>query len=93
MKFEWDENKAQSNLQKHKVSFEIATLVFKDAFSITRQGQRTAYGEERFTILGMAKADLIVVVYTERDDRIRIISARPVNRKEKHDYYQSQASE
>jgi uncharacterized DUF497 family protein len=91
--FEWDDAKATANLAKHRVSFEAARLVFQDAFSVEEPEVGIAYGEERFIIMGMANGELLTVVYTERGDRIRIISARKATRRERHDYYQNQATE
>jgi uncharacterized DUF497 family protein len=58
------------------VSFEVAKTVFQDAFAIDRLDDRENYGEERFVIIGMAKGHILLfVAYTERGERIRIISA------------------
>lgn len=71
--FEWNHEKAESNRQKHGVSFEEATKVF--AREILTQLQ-THGGEERYAAIGFAGAKALVVVFTERQGRIRIISAR-----------------
>jgi uncharacterized protein len=68
--FEWDDNKATRNYRKHGVSFEEATDVFDDPFSIGELDDWEAYGEERFILVGMAGARLLSVVYTERGERI-----------------------
>ena len=91
--FEWDDAKAEANLRKHGVSFEAARLVFGDAFSLEEQDSRTGYGEERFVVTGMANGRLLVVVYTERGDQIRIISARKASKREEHGYYKNQTIE
>ena len=91
--FEWDDAKADSNLQKHGVSFEAARLVFEDVFSVEEPDTSLDYGEERLFLIGMAKGELLTVVYTERDGRIRIISARKAIKREQHGYYQNQTSE
>lgn len=91
--FEWDDAKADSNLQKHGVSFEAARLVFEDVFSVEEPDTSLDYGEERLLLIGMAKGELLTVVYTERDGRIRIISARKAIKREQHGYYQNQTSE
>jgi uncharacterized DUF497 family protein len=76
LEFEWRSTKAEANLQAHDVSFEAAKAVFKDPFAIERLDDREDYGEERFVIIGMAESHrLLFVAYTEREDRIRIISA------------------
>jgi len=74
--FEWDNLKAEANVHRHGVSFQLATTVFNDVFAIERVDDRADYGEERFVIIGMAEGNIVLfVAYTERD-RIRIISAR-----------------
>ena len=85
--FEWDANKAQANLAKHKVSFETATTVFGDLHSMTIPDPAHSQGENRFIILGRSHdGKLLVVVHTERGDNIRIISARPASRRERRQY-------
>ena len=87
--FEWDPNKAKSNLDKHKVSFDEASTVFKDPLSITGDDPLHSADEECFILIGMShKNRILVVVHTERVDNIRIISARKATRKEKN-YYES----
>ena len=83
MKFEWDPHKAALNLRKHGVSFEEASAVFGDPLAGTIPDPMHSTREMRFVTIGMAPAQrLIVVVHTDRDDRIRIISARPATRAE-----------
>ena len=85
--FEWDEKKAEQNIRKHSVSFEEAATVFSDPFSITIYDPLHSKDENRFVILGMSKNNrLLVVVHTERGDKIRIISARKVTKKEGRQY-------
>ena len=85
--FEWDDAKAASNYAKHGVSFARARLVFSDPFGIGEYDDRSGYGEERFTRIGMVEGTLLFVSYTERDDRIRIISARRATKHEQDHYY------
>jgi uncharacterized protein len=73
--FEWDDAKAAANYAKHGVTFDAARDVFKDAFAIEQVDDRHDYGEERWTILGVAQGRLLLVAYAMRGDRIRIISA------------------
>jgi len=76
LEFEWNEAKAEANSRAHGVSFDLAKTVFKDAFAIERLDDRENYGEERFVIIGMAEGHvLLFIAYTEREARIRIISA------------------
>jgi len=85
--FEWDALKAQSNLAKHKVSFEAASTVFGDPRSLTIPDPAHSQGEKRFIILGCSHDErMLVVVHTERGDNIRIISARPASRRERKQY-------
>jgi len=84
VQFEWDRKKAASNDRKHKVSFDEAVTVFYDPLSATFEDPEHSYGEERYITIGYSSTRrLLVVSYTERDDRIRIISARLANTKEK----------
>lgn len=85
--FEWDEAKAAENYAKHGVSFETAIEVFRDPFGIERLDDREDDGEERFILIGTAEEAVITVVYTERDGRFRIISARRATRHEQDDYF------
>jgi len=89
--FEWDDAKAAANFANHGVSFERARLVFADPFAFGRIDDRVDYGEDRFTLVGMVEGTLIFVVYTERGDRVRIITARRATRHEQNDYFQQNA--
>jgi uncharacterized protein len=84
-RFEWDDRKAASNLRKHDVSFELARLVFDDPAA--RDELDEDEREERLVRVGMANGIVLVVVYTERGERIRIISARHAMKGEQHDYF------
>lgn len=86
MLFEWDDKKAAINLQKHGVSFETAILVFQDEDRIELYDSAHSADEDRYNTIGLVK-DVLFVVYTERKNRVRIISARPANRKERSMYY------
>lgn len=85
--FEWDEVKAAENYAKHGVTFELATKIFKDPFAIERLDDRENYGEDRFILIGTAEGTVLTVVYTVRNDRFRIISARQATRREQDDYF------
>lgn len=92
MDFEWDDAKAKANWNTHGVSFELARTVFRDPFAIERLDDRENYSEERFIIIGMAEGQLILfVAYTERQERIRIISARRATQREQDDYFKENA--
>jgi uncharacterized protein len=70
---------AAANLRVHRVSFEQAAFAFNDQFAVEWIDEREAYGEERSVLLGMTSGQVLTVVYTERGDRIRIISALESN--------------
>jgi len=92
LEFEWHDAKAETNLQLHGVNFELAKTVFKDPFAVERLDDREDYGEERYVIIGMAEGHvLLFVAYTERAERIRIISARRVTQHEQDDYFRQNA--
>ena len=77
MIFEWDEQKAASNLKKHGVSFQEAKTAFGDTLSITVADPEHSDTEYRFIDIGLTeRGRLLVVSYTERGARIRIISSR-----------------
>lgn len=85
MDFEWDERKAAANLRKHKVDFADAATVFHDELCITVLDDHPR--ENRFLALGSdALGRVLVVVYTWRDGRARLISARKATRNERRQY-------
>jgi uncharacterized DUF497 family protein len=90
MKFEWDADKAQSNLRKHQVSFEEAARVFLDPSRIETFDGRADYGEDRWKTVGLVEPALLAVVYTIRSDEdseiIRLISARKADGFEQTQY-------
>jgi uncharacterized DUF497 family protein len=86
--FEWDDAKARSNERKHGVTFERATQAFADPFAVVTFDDRDDYDEERFTLLGISGEVLLFVAYTERGERVRIISARRATKHEQEIYEQ-----
>lgn len=87
MTFQWDKNKAQANLVKHGVSFEEGTTVFGDQMSITIPDPDHSTTEDRFVILGHShRQRLLVVIFAERGDSIRVISARCATKNERKCY-------
>ncbi len=87
LEFEWDSDKADRNLREHGVSFDEATTVFRDTLSITIADPDHSASEHRFIDVGMShRGELLVVSYTEREDKIRIISARRATRAERKNY-------
>jgi uncharacterized DUF497 family protein len=88
MKFEWDREKAKRNLKKHKVSFEEAVTVFYDPLSATFDDPDHSINEQRLITIGYSSRNhLLVISHTERDDVLRIISARlaTVHERKKHE--------
>jgi uncharacterized DUF497 family protein len=87
VEFEWDADKAALNLSKHDVSFGEARTVFGDALEVTIPDPAHSYEESRFVSIGLSHAGrLLVVIYTERGKRIRIVSAREAVPKERRQY-------
>ncbi|MGK3114031.1 BrnT family toxin [Candidatus Pantoea formicae] len=94
LEFEWDTIKAETNLRKHGVSFEIAARVFDDPYHIAYQ-DRIENGEYRWQTLGSVSGHLIVLVahtvrFEQGNEIVRIISARSATRNERRRYEQSQ---
>jgi uncharacterized protein len=85
--FEWDDDKAALNLVRHNVSFDDARRVFNDPFGDSREDRREDYGEQRFVVIGMAGDRVLVVAYASRGQRIRIISARTAEPRERRRYH------
>jgi uncharacterized protein len=85
--FEWDDQKAASNLHKHGVPFDEAVSVFGDPLALTFSDTEHSEHEERSRTYGISnKERLLVVIHTERRNRVRIISARKATRYEKSIY-------
>ncbi len=85
--FEWDPEKADRNYRKHAVLFVEASSVFDDPLLLVAEDREHSIGELRLRAIGCSVASrLLVVVYTERADVIRIISAREATRREKRAY-------
>jgi uncharacterized DUF497 family protein len=87
LEFDWDPAKAELNLKEHGVSFDEATTIFRDTLSITIADPDHSDSEDRFIDIVMShRGQLLVVSYTERKDKIRIISARRATRTERKSY-------
>lgn len=87
MEFEWDSEKAKSNLEKHDVGFDEASTVFDDMFNIDFYDSGHSIEEHRYLIVGESNLErLLIVSYTERNDKIRLISARELTAKERRSY-------
>ena len=89
LQFEWDSRKALSNKKKHRITFEEASTVFGDPLSTTISDPAHSRTEDRFITIGTSvNNELIVVVHTDYDDVIRIVSARKATRNERRQYEQ-----
>ena len=89
IKFEWDDNKNQANIEKHGISFEEAASVFQDEGALIIADEEHSESEERFILIGFSfRANLLVVChcYREKNSAIRIISARKADKKERQKY-------
>lgn len=89
VEFEWDDRKAAANFKKHGLLFPYATRAFLDEGRIEWLDVRQEYGEDRFVTIGMIDAREIVVVYTWRDEKIRLISARKADQDEIEAYWKN----
>ena len=87
LSFEWDNDKATRNANKHQVSFEEAKTVFDDPMGITFIDEEHSVDEERYITIGLSnRGRLLMVAHTDRSDRIRVISARKAKKKEERFY-------
>ena len=88
MTFEWDDNKEQSNIKKHGIDFETASHVF-DGYYIDIYDEKHSDFEDRYIAIGIINqiTCIVTVVYTERVNKIRIISARKATKEERKMYY------
>ena len=90
LQFEWDDAKARQNQAKHKISFEEAETIFSDPFLITYPDDTHSEDEDRFLSIGQSiRGRVLLVVHTDRDGRIRIISSRKATAEEKEVYDQA----
>ena len=83
---EWDDNKAEINRKKHGITFEKAAEVFLDEFLIDDYDEEHSDDEDRIKVIGRV-GKIIVVIYTERGEKYRLISARNATKKERDKYY------
>jgi uncharacterized DUF497 family protein len=87
IEFAWDPNKAESNLQRHGISFHEAVTVFGDPLSTTVPDPDHSLEEDRYIIVGTShRGRILMVAHTEQGDHIRIISARELTRRERRQY-------
>ncbi len=89
LSFEWNDQKAQLNQRKHGVTFEEALTVFNDPLAPTLEDTLHSTKEDRFLTIGYSNLTrLLVVISTERENKTRIISARPATKRERTIYEQ-----
>ena len=89
--FEWDPKKARLNIKTHGVSFDEASTAFRDALSKTIEDPLHSEYEERFVLIGQSiQGRILVIVHTDRGERIRIISARLATKKERLRYEENE---
>lgn len=97
MEFSWDERKNRINQRRHRLSFEIAQLVFDDPFALTNEDQIDDQGEMRYQTIGLLSGVLLVVVHVQRlvegSETTRIISARKAVLYEQEHYWSHRSSE
>ena len=87
IEFEWDLNKAKTNLQKHHVAFGEAATIFSNRLSITIYDPDYSDQEDRYITIGVSTSGrFLMVAHMDRDDRTRIISSRELTRKERKEY-------
>lgn len=91
MSYEWDERKRQANVKKHGIDFTDVLELF-DGDVVLLPDERFDYGEPRFIAIGILKSLVVVVAYTERNETIRIISARKATKNEQTYYFQQIAN-
>lgn len=87
--FEWRKEKAARNWRNHGVTFDQAARAITDPFAVEAIDDREDYDEERLNLLGMCNGVLLHVTYTERGNRIRIISARRAEKHEQDNYFRA----
>ncbi|MBR5914199.1 MAG: BrnT family toxin [Selenomonadaceae bacterium] len=86
LKFVWDSDKSEINLKKHRIAFEDAARVFLDEYRLDDYDENHSNFEERFKTIGFVR-NVLAVIYTEREDINRIISARRATKREEEEYY------
>jgi uncharacterized DUF497 family protein len=85
--FEWDASKGRRNYHKHGVTFHAAQKAFADPFAVEILDESENYGEERFLLIGMADGQLLSVIYSVRQGRFRLITARRATGDEQDHYF------
>jgi uncharacterized DUF497 family protein len=89
MKYVYDEDKKSNNLKKHQLDFDDARKVFEDYPTVTFEDNRFEYDEQRFITLGLLRGEIVVIVTTETQTTIRIISMRKADKNEQKIYHEN----
>ena len=92
MEFDWDPDKANSNIRKHGVTFVDAIYVFDDLHAIDVYDELNSTNEDRYIIIGLCRGFVLHVVYTARDEKTRLISARKATKHEQSLYQSAKTS-
>ncbi len=92
MKTEWDFIKAEKNFRKHGITFQEAAFALSDPLVVEELDDRENYGEDRMIAYAMGTGSILTIVYTERGEATRIISARRATQHEQNHYYRENAS-
>lgn len=91
LQFEWDSNKAIKNVERHRISFEEAATVFDDPMFITLIDEEHSVDEDRYITIGLScHGRLLMLAHTDREGRMRIISARKATQKEEQFYAEAE---
>jgi uncharacterized DUF497 family protein len=94
LRFEWDSKKAAANVVKHAVSFEEASTVFGDPLGRITDDPRHSAEERRYALLGLSRdRRYLAVMFTERGESVRLISARRATRRERREYEKGKQQE
>ena len=92
MRFEWDESKARANRRKHGIDFRDAARVFEDPAASHSIDDAIDYDEERAQAVGIVDGVTLVIIYVERVERIRLVSARKATKREEQDHFRERGS-
>ncbi|HAR92143.1 MAG TPA: hypothetical protein DCR28_03455 [Eubacterium sp.] len=88
LEFEWDDKKEAANIKKHKLNFKIARVAFYDFDRIEYYDKENSIEEDRYVVIGKGiGSELLFIVYTVRDGKYRLISARQASKREEKIYY------
>jgi uncharacterized DUF497 family protein len=88
VRVEWDEAKRMANVRRHGIDFVGVQELF-EGYTVTVEDDRFDYGEPRFVSVGLLEGRVVVVVHTENDETLRIISARKATKNEEQSYFSS----